>query len=44
MEVYSLLEKKRKGAVYIYGDNMDDVLGIITFAQVRRFLLEGNIN
>jgi len=44
MDVYSLLEKERSGAVYIFGDNLDDVLGIITFKQVRRFLLEGNIN
>lgn len=44
VEAYALLEKERSGAVYIYGDNMDDVLGIITFEQIRRFLVEGKIH
>lgn len=42
-EAYLILVKKRKGAVYIYNDEIDDVLGIITFEQIRHFLLEGKI-
>ena len=44
VEAYLLLVKKRKGAVYIYGKDIDDILGIITFEQIRRFLIEGKIH
>ncbi len=43
VEAYLLLVKKRKGGVYIYDDNIDDILGVITFEQIRRFLVEGKI-
>jgi hypothetical protein len=43
VDAYALLEQERKGAVYIYGDNIDEVLGIITFEQIRQFLVEGKI-
>lgn len=43
VEAYDLLEKKRNGAVYIYDEHVDDVIGIITFNQIRRFLVEGRI-
>ena len=42
-EAYLLLVKKRKGAVYIYDNNIDDIIGIITFEQIRLFLIEGKI-
>ncbi len=44
VEAYLLLVKKRKGAVYIYGKDIDDILGIVTFEQIRRFLIEGKIH
>lgn len=43
VEAYLLLVKKRKGAVYIYDDGINDVIGIITFEQIRLFLIEGKI-
>jgi len=43
VEAYLLLVEERQGAVYIYGKNIDDVVGIITFEQIRRFLVEGKI-
>ncbi len=43
VEAYLLLVKKRKGAVYIYGNDVDDILGIVTFEQIRRYLVEGRI-
>jgi len=43
VEAYLLLVEERQGAVYIYGKNIDDVIGIITFEQIRRFLVEGKI-
>lgn len=44
VEAYLLLVKKRKGAVYIYGKDIDDILGIVTFEQIRQFLIEGKIH
>jgi len=43
VEAYLLLTKKRRGAVYIYGNGLDDILGIVTFEQIRRYLIEGKI-
>jgi len=43
VDAYLLLVKKRNGGVYIYGDHEDDVLGVITFEQIRLFLIEGKI-
>lgn len=44
VEAYLLLVKKREGAVYIYDNELDDIIGIITFEQIRLFLIEGKIN
>lgn len=43
VDAYLLLVKKRQGAVYIYDEDIDEVLGIVTFEQIRRFLVEGKI-
>ncbi len=40
-EAYLALIEQRDGAVYIYGKGPNDVLGIITFEQIRCYLLEG---
>jgi H+/Cl- antiporter ClcA len=40
-EAYLALVDQRDGGVYIYGKSVDDILGIISFAQIRRYLLEG---
>ena len=44
VDAYLLLVKNRKGAVYIYGKNNNDILGIVTFEQIRLFLIEGKIH
>ncbi len=41
-EAYAALSDARRGAVYIYQQDKSKVLGILSFAQIRRFLLEGN--
>lgn len=41
-EAYNALSDARKGAVYIYQHDKSKILGILSFAQIRRFLLEGN--
>ena len=40
-EAYLLLVRKRKGGVYIYQDNPNDIMGIITFDAIRSYLLKG---
>jgi H+/Cl- antiporter ClcA len=40
-EAYLLLVKERAGGVYIYQDNLDDIMGIITFDSIRTYLLKG---
>ncbi|WP_235839660.1 chloride channel protein [Cognaticolwellia mytili] len=40
-EAYLLLVKKRSGGVYIYQDNPNDIMGIITFDAIRSYLLKG---
>ncbi len=40
-EAYLLLVKKRAGGVYIYQDNPNDIMGIITFDAIRSYLLKG---
>ena len=40
-EAYLLLVKKRVGGVYIYQDNPNNIMGIITFDAIRTYLLKG---
>jgi H+/Cl- antiporter ClcA len=40
-EAYLALLEERHGGVYIYEDKIENILGIVTFAQIRRYLLEG---
>jgi len=40
-EAYLALHEQRDGAVYIYESDPSEVLGIITFEQIRCYLLEG---
>ena len=42
-EAYLALVEQRSGAVYVYQKNMDDCLGIVTFEQLRVFLVEGKL-
>lgn len=43
VEAYKILQQKRCGGVYIYDEDPDQILGIITFAQIRRYLVEGKL-
>jgi len=40
-EAYLLLVKERAGGVYIYQDNPNDIMGIISFDFIRSYLLKG---
>lgn len=40
-EAYLLLVKERVGGVYIYQNNPDDIMGIISFDYIRSYLLKG---
>ncbi|MDO6444766.1 chloride channel protein [Colwellia sp. 1_MG-2023] len=40
-EAYLALVADRLGGVYIYQDNKENILGIVSFEQIRRYLLEG---
>jgi hypothetical protein len=40
-EAYLALHEQRDGGVYIYESDPNEVLGIITFEQIRCYLLEG---
>lgn len=40
-EAYSVLKDIRKGGVYVYHESPENFIGIVTFAQIRRYLLEG---
>ena len=42
-EAYLALVEQRSGAVYIYHKNKDDCMGIVTFEQLRVFLVEGKL-
>jgi len=43
-EAYLLLVKKRAGGVYIYQDNPNEIIGIISFDFIRSYLLKGKTN
>lgn len=43
-EAYWALKEKREGAIYIYNRNKDDIVGIITFEQIRKYLTEGSLS
>lgn len=40
-EAYTALKETRKGGVYIYHDSPEQCIGMVSFAQIRRYLLEG---
>ncbi len=42
-EAYQLLIAERCGAVYIYQDNINDIVGIVTFEQIRQYLVTGKL-
>lgn len=42
-EAYLLLKDDRRGGVYIYQNNTNDIIGIVLFTQLRTYLLEGNL-
>jgi H+/Cl- antiporter ClcA len=42
-EAYHLLISRRCGGVYIYQDNINDILGIVTFEQIRHYLVTGKL-
>lgn len=42
-EAYWALKEQRCGAVYIYDQSTRNIIGLITFNQIRRYLLEGKI-
>lgn len=43
-EAYQLLIADRCGAVYIYQDDINNIMGIVTFDQIRQYLLSGKLN
>ena len=42
-EAYLALVHKRCGGVYIYQENVDNIIGIITFEQIRQYLVNGKL-
>lgn len=42
-EAYLALVNHRCGGVYIYQKNSDDILGIVTFEQIRQYLVNGKL-
>lgn len=42
-EAYLALVEQRSGAVYIYRDSQEQCLGIVTFEQLRIYLVEGKL-
>jgi H+/Cl- antiporter ClcA len=43
-QAYTILVNKRSGGVYIYDKTPDDIMGFITFEQIRLYLVEGKLN
>ena len=42
-EVYQLLKIARCGAVYIYQEDANEIMGIVTFEQVKQYLVTGEL-
>ncbi len=42
-EAYLALVDDRCGGVYIYKDNIDEIIGIVTFEQIRQYLVNGTL-
>ncbi len=42
-EAYLALVEQRIGGVYVYGEDKNDILGIVTFEQIRLYLLTGKL-
>ncbi|MBL4822810.1 MAG: chloride channel protein [Colwellia sp.] len=42
-EAYQLLIAERCGAVYIYQNDVNDIIGIVTFEQIRQYLVTGKL-
>ena len=42
-EAYLALVNDRCGGVYIYQDNIDDIIGMVTFEQIRQYLVNGKL-
>jgi predicted transcriptional regulator len=42
-EAYHLLINQRCGGVYIYQENINDMIGIVTFEQIRHYLVTGKL-
>ena len=43
-EAYLALVEQRSGAVYIYQKDINDCIGLVTFEQLRIYLVEGKLN
>lgn len=41
-EAFELIQHRREGAVFIYQDSADDIIGIIKWDQLRQLLIERN--
>lgn len=41
-EAFELIKKQREGAVYVYQDNVENLIGIIHFEHLRQLLIERN--
>jgi len=42
-EAYLALVNERCGGVYIYQDDVDDIIGMVTFEQIRQYLVNGKL-
>jgi hypothetical protein len=42
-EAYLALVHDRRGGVYIYKDNIDEIIGMVTFEQIRQYLVNGKL-
>lgn len=43
-EAYLALVKQRSGAVYLYHNDVNNCIGLVTFEQLRIYLVEGQLN